>query len=115
MKNWAIGAAMAFAGWTAQARAQFIEGLWYDTETEGYYEFSDSLSRDFIHHLPGGAARTGTYKYINTDSEGRQSFKVEIEGEQEKDSYFIRINADGHTGYRQYKCMKYPLYRRKDT
>jgi hypothetical protein len=99
----------------ATARAQLIEGLWYDTETEGYYEFSDSLSGDFIHHLPGGQVRTGTYQYLNTDNEGRMSFKVILEGGDEKDSYFVRINPDGQTGYRQYKCMKYPIYRRKDS
>jgi hypothetical protein len=98
----------------ASARAQSIEGLWYDVESEGYYEFSDSLSKDFIHHLPGGQVRTGTYQYLNTDPEGRMSFRIILDGD-EKDSYFVRINPDGQTGYRQYKCMKYPLYRRKDT
>ncbi|MCS7085386.1 MAG: hypothetical protein RMM53_06325 [Bacteroidia bacterium] len=120
MKIWAICAiwasTCAIGAWTtATLAAQSIEGIWYDVETDEYFEFSDTLSRDFIHHLAGGSTRTGVYRYLNTDSEGRQSYKVEWQGEEGKEIYIFRFNPDGQTGYRQYKCMKYPVYRRKDT
>jgi hypothetical protein len=88
-----------------------IQGYWYDTDSNGFYEFRENGS--FIHESKDGLRHEGSYESTGQDQEGNHMFRAKYTDVQsgEERSLFIRLNRDGKSGYVQYKCMKYPFVR----
>lgn len=117
-------AALAFA---PQARAQEptppeeqesgekapVKGMWYDSESQGFYEFKAPENGIFYFETPEGDRYEGTYEPAGKDNEGNDMYRGELAypEEEEPRRLFFKIYEGGKSGYVQYKCRKYPFYK----
>lgn len=108
---------MCLIGFYGNVFSQDLKGIWFDSESKGFYEFQDTLIKDFYFETPDGERHRGTYEPQGTDQEGsklyRANLKMNITGEER--NLFIKVYSDGKSGYVQYKCMKKPFFRTKDS
>lgn len=88
-----------------------IRGIWYDTDSRGFYRFEDET--DFTFETPEGKVYKGTYKELERDKDGNRQFsgKLKLGEDGEEVNIFIRFNNNGKQGVFQQKCMKYPFHR----
>ena len=107
---------LAGYGW-AEVQGQSLRGMWFDSESKGFYEFQDTTIKEFIYETPEGERHNGTYEPQGKDQEGNFMFRATLFMEETKEerNLFIKVFPDGRTGYVQYKCMKKPFYKAKDS
>jgi hypothetical protein len=99
------------------SHAQSLQGMWFDSESNGFYEFQDTTTKEFIFETPDGERHKGTYEPQGKDQEGNEMYRavLKIEYNNEERNLFIKVYPDGKTGYVQYKCMKKPFYKTKES
>lgn len=110
---------LTICGWlfTLTAQAQSLRGMWFDSESKGFYEFQDTTIKEFIFETPEGERHKGTYEPQGKDQEGNQMYRavLKMEDTNEERNLFIKVYPDGKTGYVQHKCMKKPFYKTKES
>lgn len=108
---------VCFIGFYGSVLSQDLKGIWFDSESKGFYEFQDTLIKDFYFETPDGERHRGTYEPQGTDQEGSKLFRATLKmtGTEEERNLFIKVYSDGKSGYVQYKCMKKPFFRTKDS
>jgi hypothetical protein len=90
-----------------------LDGIWYDSESKGFYNFNNSLDGDFIFENEHGHKNPGHYEKVGRDDEGNIMYRGKIklvEDNTERDVFF-KIYTDGKNGYCQYKCRRNPFYK----
>ncbi|MCS6904349.1 MAG: hypothetical protein RML72_10265 [Bacteroidia bacterium] len=98
-------------GTSSFLRAQDIKGVWYDAQSQGYYEFMED--GEFFFHTPDGKISQGTLQELERDKEGNRQFmgKIKFAGSQEESNVFLKFYVNGKAGYMQYRCTKYHFFR----
>jgi hypothetical protein len=94
-------------------KAQEIKGVWYDAQSQGFYEFKEIEDGEFHFQSPDGKISPGTMKELERDKEGNRQFtgKIKFADSQEETNIFIKFYANGKAGYMQFRCTKYHFFR----
>lgn len=90
-----------------------VIGIWYDSESKGFYEFKSPEQGSFYYETPEGDRYEGEYEPAGKDNEGNDMYrgKLTYPDEEEPRNLFFKIYEGGKSGYVQYKCRKYPFYK----